>query len=312
VEFLTTLDRDRIAALLERDEYFWLDLVSPSPDDTKQLGKLLGLHELAVEDSINFGQRPKLDEYGNYVFVVFYGVAPLKNGRADLVEVHIYVSGSWVVTLRHSHCEELAHVRESLEERPTDQSEQFVVYSVFDALTDSFFGALEPIEHELEHLEAVVIGRPSPGDREKLLDLGRYLSDLRRRISSQRDILAGQMDQITELPGLEAGARDYLRDVYDHLVRINEEIESNRERLAAAMQLYVSSVSNRLNEVMERLTVIATIFLPLTVITGFFGQNFGWLVRNINSEADFLIFGVGGLAVPIALMLFFFKARDWI
>jgi magnesium transporter len=312
VEFLTTLDRDRIAALLERDEYFWLDLESPGAEDVQQLGGLLGLHELAIEDSINFDQRPKLEEYGNHVFVVFYGVAPPKNGVPGLVETHIYVSGSWVVTIHHSHCEELARVREALRGGSPDESEQFVVYRVFDALTDSFFGALEPIEHQLEHLEEVVVGTPAPGDREKLLELGHYLSDMRRRVSAQRDILAREMEQITQLPGLEPGTRDYFRDVYDHLVRIYEEIESNRERLAAAMQLYVSSVSNRLNEVMERLTVIATIFLPLTVITGFFGQNFGWLVRNINTQADFLIFGVGGMVVPIVLMLTVFKARGWI
>ena len=156
---------------------------------------------------------------------------------------------------------------------------------------DSFFPPLDEFETEIEHLEETVTGRPTPQDRERLLMLGRWLVELRKRVSPQRDILARQMDEILALPGFEAGSRDYFRDVYDHLLRIYEEIESHRERLASALQLYVSAVSNRLNEVMERLTLIATIFLPLTVITGFFGQNFGWLVRHINTQADFLIFG---------------------
>jgi magnesium transporter len=312
VEYLTTLDRDRIAALLQRDEYFWVDLESPSPEDVNQLGDLFGLHPLAVEDSIKFGQRPKLEDYGNQVFVVFYGVAPAANGAPGLVEVHIYVSGSYLVTLHESPCEDFGRLRDTLQNRAGHENEQFVVYRVFDALTDSYFSAFDPIEREIEHLEGVVTGRPSAADRDRLLTLGSYLTELRRRVSPQRDILARQIDEIVQLPGLEPGTRDYFRDVYDHLVRIYEEIESLRERLTAATQLYVSSVSNRLNEVMERLTVIATIFLPLTVITGFFGQNFGWLVRHIDTQADFLIYGVGGIAMPVLLMLTVFRARGWI
>ncbi len=312
MEYLTTLDRDRIAALLKRDEFFWLDLEDPSPQDVKQLGELFGVHPLAVEDSIKFGQRPKLEDYGNQVLVVFYGAAPPKDGPLDLVEVHIYISGSYLLTIHRSPCSALARLCEALQDRPGHESEQFVVYRVFDALTDTMVDALEPIEREIVHLEGVVTGRASATDRERLLAVGTYLTEMRRRVSPERDILARQMDQITELPGLEPGTRDYFRDVYDHLVRTYEEIESLRERLAAAMQLYVSSVSNRLNEVMERLTVIATIFLPLTVITGFFGQNFGWLVSHIDTQADFLIYGVGGIAVPVILMLTVFRTRGWI
>jgi magnesium transporter len=311
VEYLTTIDRDRIATLLQRDEYFWLDLESPEDADVEQLGELLGLHRLAIEDSVQFDQRPKVEDYGRQVLVVFYGVAPFTDGDPKLAEVHIYVGGSNVVTLHRSPCEEFDQLREHLQQR-ADGPEQFVVYKIFDALTDSFVEPLNRTGTEIERLEDAVTGRPTPAYRERLLTLGRSLVRLRGVVSPQRDILARQMDQVTALPGLETGNRDYFRDVYDHLMRHYEEIESQRERLAAATQLYVSSVSNRLNEVMERLTVIATIFLPLTVITGFFGQNFGWLVGHIDTQADFLIYGVGGIALPVILMLTVFRARGWI
>src|ERR671922_301262 len=110
--------------------------------------------------------------------------------------------------------------------------------------------------------------------------------------------------KITELPGLAPGARDYLRDVYDHLLRISELIDAQRDVLSSAMDVYLSTSSNRLNLIMKRLTLIATVFLPLTFVTGFFGQNFGWLVDRMDGLASFLVLGIGGLALPsLALMM---------
>src|SRR5437868_14325310 len=109
----------------------------------------------------------------------------------------------------------------------------------------------------------------------------RLLVAMRKIITQQRDIFARAGNDIIQLPGLEPSSRDYFRDVYDHLIRISDLIDSYRDLLTGAMDVYLSTVSNRLNAVMKQLTIVATIFLPLSVITGFFGQNFGWLVRNI-------------------------------
>ena len=125
-------------------------------------------------------------------------------------------------------------------------------------------------------------------------------------------MLARAMDQMVQVPGLEPGTSDYFRDVYDHLIRISEQIDSYRDLLTGAMDVYLSTVSNRLNHVIKQLTVVATIFLPLTFVTGFFGQNFGWMVEHVDTLEAFLIFGVGGVIVPVAVMLMLFRRSGYI
>jgi magnesium transporter len=131
-------------------------------------------------------------------------------------------------------------------------------------------------------------------------------------VTPQRDLFARAIDQIALLPGLEPAARDYFRDVYDHLIRISDLIDSYRDLLTGAMDVYLSTVSNRLNQVMKQLTVVATIFLPLTFVTGFFGQNFAWMVRHVDSLGAFLGFGIGGIALSVVLMVAWFKRGNFI
>ena len=136
---------------------------------------------------------------------------------------------------------------------------------------------------------------------------------MRKVITPQRDLFASSVDQIAQLPGLELDERDYFRDVYDHLIRISDLIDSYRDLLSGATDLYLSTVSNRQNDVMKQLTVIATIFLPLGFITGFFGQNFGFLVTHlITPEWTFWVIGVGSMLITCAALLVFFHRRGWV
>ncbi len=134
---------------------------------------------------------------------------------------------------------------------------------------------------------------------------------MRKAVSPQRDTFARLAVGIGELPGFVQEDERYFRDVYDHLIRISDLIDSYRDLLTGAMDVYLSTVSNRLNSVMKQLTVIATIFLPLAWLTGFFGQNFGWMVRHIGSWEAFLGLGVGIEVLAIATMLFYFKRKGW-
>ncbi len=306
---LTSLDRAELTRLRDSDEFFWLDLVSPSHEDVELIGELFGIHPLSIEDTQKFGQRPKLDDFENYVFVVFYG-ADRKDGLS-LIEVHLFISGSYVITIRRAPCSELDALCQHLERR--DQGgEQFVVYRIFDALTDSFFPILTSIDDEIDEIEDSIIVEPTDEQLARIFRLKRELVELRRVVTPQRDLFARAIDQITLLPGLEPAARDYFRDVYDHLIRISDLIDSYRDLLTGAMDVYLSTVSNRLNQVMKQLTVIATIFLPLTFVTGFFGQNFAWMVRHVDSFGAFLGFGIGGIALAIALMMGWFKRGNYI
>jgi magnesium transporter len=308
VRTLTAIERDEIAALRERGEFFWLDLVEPTEQDIAALGELFSLHPMALEDMLEVGQRPKLDEYGDYVLMVFYGARSGDRARPDLIEVELVVHGDYIVSIHRDSCDELSHLHEEFERRPPG-SEQFVVYRVVDALTDTFFPVLAAMDDEIDDLENEVIQQPTDEQLQRIFKLKRDLVSMRKVITPQRDLFARAGDDIINLPGLEPGTRDYFRDVYDHLIRISDLLDSYRDLLTGAMDVYLSTVSNRLNVIMKQLTIIATVFLPLAFVTGFFGQNFGWMVDHIDSLTAFLLLGVGGLLVPgVALFTYFRRA----
>jgi magnesium transporter len=297
VQVLTAVDHERIVDLRARGEFFWLDLVAPDAATIKDAGETFGIHPLAVEDTLHFGQRPKLDDYGDYAFLVFYGAREhAETERSPVREVHFYISGQFLITIHRDPLPALEDERLRIDGRAM-HSEQFVVYRVLDALTDTFFPIMEDVDDEIDALEEAIVRRPTDAQLGRLQELKHQLVMLRRIVTPQRDIFARAIDDIAALPGLEAGSRDYFRDVYDHLIRVSDLVDSFRDLLSGTMDVYLSTVSNRLNVIMERLTVVATIFLPLTVVTGFFGMNFGWLVDHIGSAAEFFILGVGGCLV---------------
>ena len=291
--------RTRIRDHLERDHFFWLDLTAPSHEDLAKLRELFGFHPLALEDTEHFGQRPKLDNYVDYVFLVFYGAWRHRAEDPEpLREVHLFISGKYLITVHRDPLPPLDQQRHQLDGRVL-HSEQFLLYRVLDALTDSFFPLLAEMDEEIDELEAAVLVSPTDRQLQRLFSLKRQLVAMRKVITPQRDLFARSVDQIAELPGLELDERDYFRDVYDHLIRISDLIDSYRDLLSGATDLYLSTVSNRQNDVMKQLTVIATIFLPLSFITGFFGQNFGFEVTKLISPAwTFWILGSAACSPP--------------
>ena len=307
---LERIDASEIKGLLARGEFFWLDLDHPGPDVIDEMAGLLGWHPLAVEDSKEFGQRPKLDDYRDHALLVFYGVhAP--DGR--LVEVHIFVSGDWVVTVRRAPCEHLLEQRRIVSDRPP-ATEEDVVYAILDALTDSFAPCLEEFDAEIESLEDDIVREPNDRQVGEILRLRRRVGPVRKVAAVQRDMFTSVGDVIDHLPGLERDdARDQFRDVSDHLHRTADVLESQRDRLSGALQIYSSMSDNRLNKVTERLTLVATVFLPLTFTVGFFGQNFGWLVNHVGGLGSFLIWGIGiGEVVPLVLLYLVFRRAGWV
>jgi magnesium transporter len=312
VPCLNTLDKDAIKDLLARDHFFWLDLTSPSKEEIEALRELFGFHPLAVEDALEFGQRPKLDSYGDYVFLVFYGARDVAPEEPNLLrEVQMFVSGKYLVTLHQDQLPALDEQRVRLE-GVLLHSEQFLLYRVFDALTDSFFPLLARMDDEIDVLEAAVLAGPSDEQLQKLFGMKRELVAMRKVVTPQRDLFARSIDELAELPGLELDERDYFRDVYDHLIRVSDLIDSYRDLLSNTTDLYLSTVSNRQNEVMKQLAIVGTIFLPLSFITGFFGMNFGWLVtKGITSTWSFFVLGLGSLLVTSLFLLRFFKRKGW-
>ncbi len=311
MRFMESIDRDAIAGLLKRDEFFWLDLVDPGPADVEALREAFSFHPLSLEDLIKRRQRPKLEDYDDYMFLVYYGAGEEDAGGSRLEEVHAFLSGGYLVTSHERRCTVLEEARERLTEQQP-RSEQFVVYRVLDALTDSFFPTLDRVDDQLERLEGEIFEGPESRQLQEITELRRELVELRRVVTPQRDLLARGIDDIVEIPGLEADSRTYFRDVYDHAIRISDQIDSYRDLLSGSRDAYLSVVSNRLNQITKQLTVVATIFLPLSFLVGFFGQNFRWLVVNIDSAAAFWALGIGGLVVSVLVLLLWFRRSSYI
>jgi magnesium transporter len=307
------IDEPRIRSHLQKDEFFWLDLQDPGAKELAQLRDIFGFHPLALEDSEHFRQRPKLDDYGDYVFLVFYGAASQHARRRGLLrEVHMFISGHYLITIHRGALPPFDREREQLDGRVL-HSEQFLLYRVLDALVDSFFPVLSDMDNEIDNLEAAVLANPSEDQLERLFALKRELLMMRKVITPERDLFATSVDRIAQLPGLEVDERDYFRDIYDHLIRISDLIDSYRDLLSGASDLYLSTVSNRQNDVMKQLTVIATVFLPLGFITGFFGMNFSYLVTHLLSpEWSFFVVGVGSMVATCVGLLFFFRRKGWV
>lgn len=313
VPCLTHIDEPRIRDQLQKDQFFWLDLQSPGQQELTQLHDIFGFHPLALEDSEHFRQRPKLDDYGNYVFLVFYGTSSHQARQRGLLrEVHMFISGQYLVTIHRGSLPSFDREREQLDGRVL-HSEQFLLYRVLDALVDSFFPVLSDMDNEIDNLEAAVLANPSEEQLERLFALKRELLAMRKVVTPERDLFASSVDQIAKLPGLELDERDYFRDIYDHLIRISDLIDSYRDLLSGASDLYLSNVSNRQNDVMKQLTVIATVFLPLGFITGFFGQNFGYLVTHlITPQWTFWVIGVGSILATCVGLLVYFRRKGWV
>jgi magnesium transporter len=289
MQVLDTVDLDAIRALHKREEFFWLDLDSPDDADLDALGELLEIPDLAIEDTKEFGQRPKLDEYVERVLIVFYGAH-----ETDLVEVHIHVSGKEVVTIRRAPCAHLWEARERAANTKI-RTEQDLVYRVLDALADSLRTLADRYTVEVDRLEEVAFVRPKPADRRRISEVRSELFRLQQIVAPQREMLARGGEVLENLPGLERDvARHPFRDVHDDLVITANEIDYLREVLSETVTVLI-------NQMAGRLTIVATIFLPLTFATGFFGMNFGWLVNHIDSAESFLVLGVGGMIMPLVV-----------
>jgi magnesium transporter len=310
----TASDEPRIAALLERDDFFWLDLQAPSPDELERVGGMLGLHPMAMEDTREFGQRPKVDTYQDHVLVVFY-TSTVTGGEDPVtrpLEVHVYVSGRFIVTIRQESCVLLDRLHETLVPEDADE-EEYVVYRILDTLTDAWYPAIAAIEEHVDALEADVLTRARREQLSRVYRLRQEVREHHRLLSDQSDHFKPAVESIRNLAGLRQGAHAYLRDIGDHLVQIAGELQRQYEDLLSLAQTYFNANADRLNRTATRLTIIGTLFVMWTLITGFFGQNFEWLVSRVNTRTDFLVFGLGGLLVPTVLLggLFWVKRRDW-
>ena len=316
MRILETIDHNLIAELCERhDDFFWLDVTGPTADEIRQLGAVLGLHPLAIDDSIQFEQRPKLDTYADTALLVLHGGVeshPENENTHPLEEIHCYISGDYIVTLHRAPYAPLQHLKSTVQRMTTVKSEQYYVYKVVDAITDSFFPILAELDEEINELEDAIVAGAGKRQLEEIFRLKRVLLQLRKAVIPMRDVFARQAEAIADLAGLEADSHDYFRDVYDHLIRIADELDSYHEMVASCTDLYLSMVANRQGEISKQLTVIASIFLPLSFLTGFFGMNFDWEGNHLlTGVSTFIALGLGTMVIASGAMWWWFRNNGW-
>jgi magnesium transporter len=285
----------------------WVVCVDPTPDEVEELARAFHIHPLAVEDIQTRNQRPKLDRYGDQLFVVlFAAVRQGDSAHVRLSEVHVLVGPDYLVTVTDEEIPVISDLA-TLCGRRDDilaSGPGRLFYRLCDAVIDSYFPVLDELNAAIDDLETAIIERADQKTIRDIFEIKRELAVMRRVLGPQRDLIQGLAGPHGPLLGEEAQL--YLRDVYDHAVRIVEQLDAYRDVVSGALDVYLSSVSNRLGEQTKRLSIVATIFLPLTFLTGFFGQNFGFLIQTIQSPRAFAI-GVSAEAVSVALI--FYVAR---
>lgn len=300
---------EAVAGRLGSQECFWLDVHEPTEDDYTLLRQTFGFHELAVEDSEQFDQRPKLEDYDGFAFLVVYGWSPDEDG---LVEVHCFCGERYLVTVHRDVSPTLDALvaRYERENKPVPDG-PLLLHEVIDRLVDDLSPVVEQLTAELDAIEEQIFAAPRHEQLESIFRLKRTLASLRRVVVPQRDLLERLSGDGGELPGLTSEAKRRFRDVHDHLVRIAEGLDAGRELANSAIDAYLSTASNRLNVTTKQLTVIATIFLPLSFLTGFFGQNFAWMVDEVSSLQAFVLLGIGLEVLTVIGLVVLFRVRNW-
>lgn len=299
-------------ALKEPGAFVWYDVVAPFPDDLALIQEEFDLHPLAIEDAVKAHQRSKIESYDSSWFLVVHGVTHRGN---DLFvhEVAIFVGKHYVVTVRATPAYPLDEVTRRWDHLPEslERDSGVLLYTILDTLVDGYWPAAEHLEERVNELETTLLTE-TWRTREALLQIfgmKKHISRFRKAVYPMREILTALMRN--EVGIIHTDEMPYFRDIYDHVTRVIEEVDAGRDLVNSALEIHLGITSNQQNEVAKQLTIIATIFLPLTYLTGFFGQNFGFLVNGITGERSFWWLGVGLEVVAAIALLIFFKRKRW-
>jgi magnesium transporter len=293
-----------------RDRPCWLDISDPKSHDFELAAKELSLHPLAVEDAQQRHERPKIDQYDDHYFIVFYALEEPSPGVVREVEISIFMSQNAIVTVHEGDFT----ARAAVEKRFRDgklQTTGLLLHALLDTIVDQYFKIVDALGDRVELLESMVVGGEAPDfdtSIRELFVLKRDLVRIRHLIAPERDVVTVLVrGDIRELR--EPGRRAYFQDVYDHITRVTDEIDTFRELTSNVIDAHLASVSNRLNEVVKVLTSVATVLLVLTVVTGFFGQN--WKFIPYDSEPLFFASLIFMVAVA-AGTAYYFRRKGWL
>jgi len=290
----------------------WVSLENPTPEEIAVLTTHFKFHPLTVEDCLSTGyQTPKIDEFEQYVFIICHAILPYGDmHELNSEELDMFVGINYLVTCYFANSmEPVSHIMDRIEkdERLVKNGPDFLCYSLMDKLVDDYLPLIDHIEDEIEYLEDRILETPSPDVLERILLLKHSIISLRKVVMPLRET----MNRLSrdEIVVIDQRTRIYFRDIYDHLVRVQDLSENIRDIISSAMDIYLSSTSLRLNEIMKALTVVSTIFLPLSFVAGVYGMNFSFM-PELSWKYGYLL--AWGIFLTIAIgMLVWFNRRKW-
>jgi len=276
------------------------------------LGECFGLHPLVLEDILNTDQRPKMEDFSEYIFVVLKTFS--YNDQSDEVEpeqISLILGPSLVLSFQERAGDVFDPIRERIRNgkgRIRRMGADYLAYALLDSIVDHYFIVLEQVGEDVEFLEEELVTNPTPETLQTIHNLKREMIFLRKSVWPLREVIGalerGESSLIKESTGI------YLRDVYDHTIQVIDTIETFRDMISGMLDIYLSSVSNRMNEVMKVLTIIATIFIPLTLVAGIYGMNFQYM-PELGWRWGYPIVWLVMLVIG-AVMLVYFRRKKWL
>jgi len=304
---------EELSTQLRNKNNLWINIEGISDTDLiSEVGKIFNLHPLMLEDIVNTAQRPKFEDFGDYIYVVLkmiYFDTQKKEIQAE--QVSLVLGENYCITFQEQEGDIFNPIRDRLKNnkgRIRKLGVDYLTYSFMDAVVDNYFIILERLGDHIEGMESELISEPDTKTLSSIYSLKRDAVFLRRSVWPLREVVSALERNDSKL--IKKTTFVYLRDVYDHTIQVIDTIETFRDMLSGMLDIYLSSVSNRMNEVMKVLTIIATIFIPLTFVAGVYGMNFKNM-PELNSPWGYPVV-LGIMAVIFTGMVFYFKKKKWI
>jgi magnesium transporter len=290
----------------------WVDLDKPTPDDTKILTDLFRFHELAIEDALNEIHHPKIESYGAYLYLILHGIDfQARQHQFQTHDIDFFLSPTYLVTVHRGESRSIGRVSDvcSRNSQLLGDGTAALMHRIIDTLVDNYRPEIDSLQERLDELESEVFEKPNPQLSRRILDFKRDVASLRKVVLPQRDAV-GRLAR-REYPIITEGLAYRFRDVHDHLVRLSDEAMFFQDRISGILDAHLSAVSNQLNAVMKVLTIIATLFMPLTVLTGMWGMNV--TLPHLPGGDGSQFWWVAGMMLTLSVvMLVYFRRRGWI
>ncbi|NNK83345.1 MAG: magnesium/cobalt transporter CorA [Flavobacteriaceae bacterium] len=281
-------------------------------DEIYKLGQAFNIHTLSLEDIVNISQRPKIDEYNDYLLVILKMLYYDNNNVLKSEQISLILSQNFVITLQEAEGDVFDSIRDRIrlaKGKIRNSGSDYLLYALIDAITDHYYYIIEKITDKVENLEDLIFNQKEQKNlSQDIHQLKKEILKIRRTIFPLREII--NKIEKSESPYINPKTIHYIRDVYDHSLQISESIELNREMIFGLMDMHMTTISNKMNEVMKVLTIIATIFIPLTFIAGIYGMNFDNIPELHYKYSYFMLLGI--MALLFIGMLYYFKRKKWL